>query len=703
MRIILLGFRYSGKSLIGKAIAQINGLKFIDLDDEIEKLSNKNINNIVKQKNGWNNFRELEIMAFNNAIKQNNVVISCGGGFAVNNQFCEKRNKTFGEIERDILSQVQAIKLLFEIDKDCLLRRIKSSNNRPSFNKGGKICLDKQQIYEENLSLYETRKSTYNSLDFDAKIDTSNDNFCNAILSNCLYCVVGNPVWHSLSPKIHNFFINELIKEKKEKNNALKNFVYTKCEIKEENFDEIIKIFKILNIQGASITSPFKQKIMKFLTKIDNESKKINAVNTIIFDSNSQSFFGCNTDYIGVIKALENNIANIKDKRVAVFGSGGGAKSAVIGCLKYTNKITMFNRTPDKNEIFAKQNGIKSYKISAFCKEDFDIIINATTLGLNNNKSILPKTKLKNHIVFDMVYSPLNTKLLNNAINKNCKIIYGIEMLIYQAQKQFELFFGEKINDNYCEKLLLSLIENSSNCKKCLVVKGKNIKEFLKNICRASKCNNFLELRVDYIKDLKNDDIEKIANEVLKIKKSIKDNCNKLIKFETIFTIRLKKDGGEFLGDFLTHKKIIKRAISLNAFDFFDFDISSVDRFLEILKNNKINKNFKSIISYHNFNQCLSYTNTKKLVEKMVYFGDIIKLSMIVKTAQEISTMATILEEFNHKRNNIIFAPIGSKIVRILAWKLGSWCNFLCLNDKEKTAEGQITIKEADKIVEFYE
>ena len=613
-----------------------------------------------------------------------NIVVSCGGGFGVNNQLCDKKNTTFGEIEKEILKNVNALKILFEIDKNSLINRIKTSKNRPNFDINN-------DIFYENINLYQSRLQSYNNLDFDVKIDTSCDSFSNVLLNEKLYCVIGDPVWHSLSPVIHNSFYKKTI-------NKNDNFLYTKFNIKKDSFEKVLEILNLFKIQGASITSPFKKDIMKYLKKIDEESKTIDAVNTIIFDKKANGYVGYNTDWFGVVESIKqslNNEKTINNKRVAIFGSGGGAKSAVIGCLKYTNKIALFNRTESKNADFAKKNKIKSFKLKDFNYKDYDIIINATTVGLNNaNKSILPKTKLNEQIVLDMVYSPLNTKLLKNALDKGCKIVYGTEMLVFQAKKQFELFTNKTLNNAICNDVLKEIQKEEH--EKCVVVCGKTIKEFIKNLNSASKYCNFVELRVDYIENLNTEDVKIIAKEIKKIREKKQSTCNKLSSFKTIFTCRLLENGGFYIKDYLTHKNLIKTAISLNTFDYFDIDVSSVERFKDLLKNKK--NNWKSIISYHDFNKCLTYNNTKNLIEKMYNYGDIIKLAMTLQSASDLSVMISVLEDYNMQNKKIIFAPMCDKFTRLIAWKYGSWTNFVCLNEKQKTASGQLTIKEFDRL-----
>ena len=424
MRVILLGFRYSGKSTIGKALAEKHNLNFIDIDKEIEKKQNKTITEIVNI-NGWKYFRELELNEYKSHFNEDDVVISCGGGFAVNEYFADEENK--------LLQQEQGLKILLSTEIEAIKERItydfnnnKNCKNRPSFDKKNRQLDD---IINENIDVFKKREKLYNSIDFDCKIDTSNIKIATEILKCKLFCVVGYPVWHSLSPEIHNFLY---------KIQNLNNFVYTKCEIKPEKIDKLKEIIKFLNFRGLSITSPYKQEVMKVVDVLDKKAKQIDAVNTIFVDS-CERLHGYNTDYIGVLNALEEN-TDLKNKKVAIFGSGGGAKSAVIACLERTKNVVLFNRTKEKNNDFAKQNNIKSCGLDEFLPQDFDIIINATIVGLGTSESILKRNQiLEKHIVFDMVYNPLKTTLLKNAISKGAKIIYGINMLIYQAVKQHEI------------------------------------------------------------------------------------------------------------------------------------------------------------------------------------------------------------------------------------------------------------------------
>ena len=668
-RIILLGFRYSGKSTIGQALSKKHNLKFIDIDKEIERRQNKTITEIVT-KSGWKYFRELELNEYKSHLNEDNIVISCGGGFAVNEYLAGKEN--------ELLKQETGLKILLSTDIEAIKERItydfnnnKNCKNRPSFDKNNKQLND---IINENIDVFKKREKLYNSIDFDCKIDTSNIKISKEILKCKLFCVVGYPVWHSLSPEIHNFLY---------KIQNLNNFVYTKCEIKPEKIEKLKEIIQFFNFRGLSITSPCKQEVMKIVNALDKKAKQIDAVNTIIVDSCGR-LHGYNTDYIGVLNALEEN-TDLKNKKVAIFGSGGGAKSAVIACLERTKNVVLFNRTKEKNHTFAKQNNIKNCSLDEFLPQDFDIIINATRVGLGTKDSILKRSQiLEKHIVFDMVYNPLKTTLLKHAISKGAKVIYGTNMLIHQAIKQHEIYTKQTASPEQVLQVKNEIFKTNHNI--CLVVIAKTFKEMLSKLKIAQQKSDFIELRCDHLNTINKTTIEKIAEKV----------C-----VDTIFTCRSIKDGGNFKGTLQEQQSIIKYAMSLNKFSHFDIDFSQIESWKSELQNKE--KQYKIILSHHDFKKCLSYQNCVKIIDKMFENGaDIAKIACKIIKHEDILTMLKILEKYKKENKQVIFAPMcENKIVRILASEYGSWTNFVCLNNKETTAKGQICIDNYDKIVDL--
>ena len=668
-RVILLGFRYSGKSTIGKAIAKKHNLKFIDIDKEIEKNQKQTIAEIVN-KNGWKYFRKLELSEYKSHINDNNIVISCGGGFAVNEYFSNEEN--------ELLRKDNGLKILLIANTQAIKERItydfqnnKNRENRPSFSKKKQ---ELNKIISENIATFEKRKELYNNIDFDCKIDTSNIKIATEILKHNLCCVIGYPVWHSLSPKIHNF-LYEI--------QNLKNFVYTKCEIKPDKITKLKEIIKLFNFRGISITSPHKQKVMKIIDILDDKAKQIDAVNTILVDKNNK-IYGYNTDYIGVLKALEEN-TDLVNKRVAIFGSGGGAKSAVIACLEKTKNVVLFNRTKEKNDNFAKKNGIKSCSLDEFKTEEYDIIINATTVGLGTQKSILTRKQiLKNQVVFDMVYNPLKTTLLKNAISKGAKIIYGTDMLIHQAIKQHAIYTKQQTTGLQIMQLKNEIINKNHDI--CLTIFGLTESELLKNLKIAQQKSDFIEIRFDYLQ---------------KVNKKIIEKISKKVCIDSIFTLRDKQDGGNFLGTKKQQQEMIKHAMSLNKFTHFDIDFSQIDDWKNEL--NCKNKNYKIILSQHNFKKCFSFQKCIKIIDEMFAKGaNIAKIACKINTNQDVFTMLKVLGKYKNENKKLIFAPMcDEKIIRFLASKYDSWTNFVCLNEAKKTAKGQICVDDYKKIVDL--
>lgn len=241
-----------------------------------------------------------------------------------------------------------------------------------------------------------------------------------------LCCIIGNPVEHSLSPAMHNTAYKEL---------GL-NFAY--LALKVDDVKNAIAGIRSLGIRGTSVTVPHKISVMQYLDDIDETAKKIGAVNTIV--NNNGKLIGYNTDYLGAIKALEEK-TSLKGKNVILIGSGGAARAIAFGLQQKQAQITILNRNYDKTKLL-----------------DADILIHATPIGMSPNigKSLIPNEYLNTALlVFDIVYNPKETKLIQDAKKIGCTIVYGYKMLLYQAVAQFQLFTGEKAPISIMEKELL--------------------------------------------------------------------------------------------------------------------------------------------------------------------------------------------------------------------------------------------------------
>jgi len=254
------------------------------------------------------------------------------------------------------------------------------------------------------------------------------------------YLVIGNPIEHSLSPKLHNFWFKE--------NNI--SATYDKKLIVESELESFFSFMKKNNIAGVNVTVPFKQKVITFLDKISDLSIKAKSVNTIVLDNGQ--LIGDNTDIIGFQNSL--NKFNLKGKKALIFGAGGVVSSVVLALNNLgLENITITNRTKNKAEILSEKYNLEVCEWGKIL--DADIYINCTSIGLNKNDSMdLDFSKINGKIFYDIIYKP-KTNFLINAEKYGNQIIDGKMMFLYQAQKSFEIWHGIKPQISEQTKVLL--------------------------------------------------------------------------------------------------------------------------------------------------------------------------------------------------------------------------------------------------------
>jgi shikimate dehydrogenase len=247
-------------------------------------------------------------------------------------------------------------------------------------------------------------------------------------------CLIGDPVEHSLSPLIHNAGYQAL---------GI-NYAYVSFRVKD--IKQAIEGIRGLGIRGASVTIPHKTSAIKHLDRLDTLAEKIGAVNTIVNDDGILT--GYNTDGDGALQALEE-VTSLKGKKAVLIGSGGAASAIAVGLKAKGVKLVVLNRTEAKASNLAKKVNASGFgglnRLSEITSAD--ILINATSLGMwpKTGQSIIPRELLHNKLtVFDIVYNPRETRLLIEARERGCAVVYGYRMFLYQAVKQFELFTGLK-------------------------------------------------------------------------------------------------------------------------------------------------------------------------------------------------------------------------------------------------------------------
>ena len=243
------------------------------------------------------------------------------------------------------------------------------------------------------------------------------------------FCVIGNPIDHSLSPKLHNFWF------KKNKIEA----IYEKKLFEEKEIPKLIKSIRNLEINGANVTVPFKNSVIPFLDDLSFEAKKTNSVNTICIEENK--VIGHNTDIVGFELALRYVNYDVKRKKALIIGAGGVSPSIILalknmGC----ENICLTNRTLEKAEKIKETfNEITVQKWGDI--PEFDIVINATSVGLKNENFDLELNKFGNNKFFyDVIYNPSETNFLKNAKLNGNKTENGMMMFIYQAHQSFALW-----------------------------------------------------------------------------------------------------------------------------------------------------------------------------------------------------------------------------------------------------------------------
>lgn len=251
-----------------------------------------------------------------------------------------------------------------------------------------------------------------------------------------LFGLIGNPLTHSFSKK---YFDEKFLRENIED-----------CEYRLFQIEYITDIQNLIalfpDLKGLNVTIPFKEKIIKHLDEIDEEAKKVGAVNVIrIEEKKSKKLLkGYNTDVYGFCNSLIPHL-NGSETNALILGTGGASKAVQYSLKKLNINFTLVSRSPYKIE-----NSIFYSDINKEIILNNQIIINTTPLGMFPNVTLYPSIPYeyitKEHILFDLIYNPKETQFLKFGKFKNARIVNGLEMLILQAEKSWEIF-----NENYIQ------------------------------------------------------------------------------------------------------------------------------------------------------------------------------------------------------------------------------------------------------------
>jgi shikimate dehydrogenase len=261
------------------------------------------------------------------------------------------------------------------------------------------------------------------------------------------------PARHSLSPAIHNAAFEIL---------GLP-YVYVAFEVPEESLENAVLGLKALGIKGASVSMPYKQRIIPYLDEISGTAKLTGAVNTVRITDGKLT--GCNTDGLGYIGALRSKRVDIKGSKLVIAGAGGAGKAIIAeAAFNGAREISVFNRTgvnfieaAELSDILSEVTGVRPAVYDLEDKERLDteitsadIFTNATSIGMKpkENESV-PIAFHKGLTVFDSVYNPVKTKLLTEAEEFGCVTVNGVEMLLHQGAEQFKIWTGQPFPMEY--------------------------------------------------------------------------------------------------------------------------------------------------------------------------------------------------------------------------------------------------------------
>lgn len=290
-----------------------------------------------------------------------------------------------------------------------------------------------------------------------------------------VYGVAGNPILHSLSPLMMNAAF------KREKLNS----VYLPLQTAKTS--DLLRLIQEIPLQGLSITMPLKQEVLTYLEKTDPLSAQIGACNTLVRAPDGK-LYGFNTDVAGVIAPLEKRMS-LKGSKVLVLGAGGAARAAVFGLRDKGADVSILNRTMETAQKLARQSHSRSIKKEALSKAKFDVIINATPIGMKGFKGapLLDADDLRAGLVFDLVYNPVDTPLVRMARQQNIPVITGLEMFVQQGARQFEIWTGKPAPEDDMLRVVVHALRREAEAASPLPIEPASPREATKVQPRNSK------------------------------------------------------------------------------------------------------------------------------------------------------------------------------------------------------------------------
>ena len=442
-RIILTGFRGSGKTTVGEMLSERTGLPLYDTDEMVEAECRMSIPEIFS-KEGEDAFRRAESKVIRE-LPLEPCIISTGGGAILTSE-------NVMNLRRDSLV------FLLNVSPELAGMRI-SGSERPSltgkpagdeaaglisrrmpcYRMASDFCIDAGLSPEEICDriggimnygpcMVEERKATAGFFKNSPMPEEMRERTLSRIgLAGVVpFCAIaGNPCLHSKSPQLYSTLFARY--------GIDSHYTYMQA----DDIRTIVEVMKTAGMKGLSVTIPFKEDVMECLDETDIHSQRIGAVNTVL--NSCGRLYGTNTDWIGIREPLRDS----KGRNAVVFGAGGAARAAVYALTDLGKDVTVINRTTERGMALAEHFRCSFSPPGDFSPDETEIVVNATSLGMGGKGSPLADDQLRSHMaVFDLVYTPPETPLLKMADKAGCNCIPGTEMFIYQAAEQFRQLFG---------------------------------------------------------------------------------------------------------------------------------------------------------------------------------------------------------------------------------------------------------------------
>ena len=274
-----------------------------------------------------------------------------------------------------------------------------------------------------------------------------------------VFCLIGHPVEHSMSPTMWNPALLELGLD----------YVYIAYDVHPNNLQKAVDGFRALDIKGINVTIPHKEEIIKFLDEIEPIAEKMGAINTI--KNENGYLIARNTDAAGARKSLIESGFSLTESNILFLGSGGVARSMAYLLSEEAHKIILTDVVEQKAIAVANEikNNMKtdiegklaSEKILAKELKNIDLLINATPIGMHPHIDATPLSKKLLHkdlFVFDVIYNPMETKLMREAAELGCKTLSGLDMLVNQGVLAFEWWTGKSPNSQLMKNKIIEFL-----------------------------------------------------------------------------------------------------------------------------------------------------------------------------------------------------------------------------------------------------